>query len=206
MTRVFDKEVHQLAAMTYGESSAQNNEGEMFAIASVLVRQRDARGFSDIITFATKDRTFSFVTNDGNPRYRKFMAAKYLEIERDTGMSMAVRAAENALKGGVDKSNGAYFWDGVDIKTNYKNHFKVRHGIKFTDPLHNIYDIKESSKTVIIYKTTKIRNKATGKTTSKRDELARYDHQYESTNACGGTIFWRFSRNYIDATHAWEYK
>ena len=53
-------------------------------------------------------------------------------------------------------SNGAYFWDGADIKPNYATHFKVRHGIKFTDPAHNIYDIKESTTTTVnLYKTTK---------------------------------------------------
>ncbi|WP_404654339.1 hypothetical protein [Raoultella terrigena] len=53
-------------------------------------------------------------------------------------MSNALVAARNALIDGPDLSNWAYFWDGVDIKLNYSKHFKVKHGIKFTDPIHNI--------------------------------------------------------------------
>ena len=39
-----DAQTRLLAAMAYGESSLQDNPDEMMAIASVLVRQRDARG------------------------------------------------------------------------------------------------------------------------------------------------------------------
>lgn len=51
-------------------------------------------------------------------------------------------SAKQALASdGKDLSSGGYFWDGADIKSNYKNHFKVKHGIRFSDPSHNIYGI-----------------------------------------------------------------
>jgi hypothetical protein len=204
MSETLDKQVRQLAAMAYGEASVGNDENEIFSLASVLVRQRDARGYDDISTFAKSEKSFSFVTSDGNHRYKKLMNAKESEIEKDEGMKTAIAAARNALSGGQDRSNGAYFWDGADIKSNYQNHFKVKQGIKFTEPSHNIYDIKESTKLIIIHKTIK---KANGKKISiEKQEIGRYDHVYDSTAAHGGTIFWKFNPNYTELTRSKEFK
>jgi len=186
-----------LAAIVYGESSSSNVENEMYAIASVMVRQKNARGYADIQSFVKEDPSFSFVVNDGNPRFKLLLGASIGEIEKNPGMTMAYAAAENALRNGIDKSNGAYFWDGADIKTNYKKHYKVRHGIKFSNSSHNIYSIEESLHVVVRMKVTKI--KVNGKVTEHREEVARADHTYESTAAYGGTIFWRISPEYIKA-------
>lgn len=206
VTQPIDAQTRQLAAMAYGEASLQDNPDEMMAIASVLVRQRDARGYSDMATFVSNDPSFSFVVGDGNARYNALMNATGDKIAGNYGMQVAIDAVRNALTGGADKSGGAYFWDGADIKSNYAHHFKVRQGIKITDPSHNIYDIKDSTHLVILYKTTKIKNKKTGKVTIKKEEIGRYDHVYESTAAHGGTIFWKFGRDFINTTHAKEYK
>ncbi|QRN55782.1 hypothetical protein ISN74_04740 [Dyella caseinilytica] len=192
--------------MAYGEASPKNNSDEMMALASVLVRQRDARGYSDIQTFAKKERTFSYVVSDGNVRYRTMMRASDEDIARNAGMQAAVAAARNALNYGPDKSNGAYFWDGADIKSNYANHAKVKRGVRFTDLSHNIYGIKESIKLVIQYQYTKKKNKKTGDVVVEQKEIARYDHLYESTAGVGGTIFWKFGQDYMNATHAKPYK
>lgn len=208
MADTLDKQTRQLASMAYGEGSSDDDSDEMSAIASVLVRQRDARGYNDIGTFVSAEPSFSFVVSDGNKRYATLMAATEKEIEANDGMKAAVVAAKNALNGGPDKSNGAYFWDGADIESNYKHHFKVKQGIKFTDPSHNIYALKESTKLVIKYKIIKTRI-GKGKTKHfkiKKVEVGRYDHVYESTAAYGGTIFWTFSQDYLDVTHAKEYK
>lgn len=204
MTATLDAQTRQLAAMAYGESSAENNADEIYAVASVLVRQRDARGYTDITTFASSEPSFSFVVGDGNKRYQRFMKAEAEEINKNPGMRIALAAAKNALSGGEDKSNGAYFWDGADIKSNYKKHAKVRVGIKFTDPSHNIYDIKDSTKLVIKYKVVK--KKIKGKVTLEKTELWRYDHIYDSTAAHGGTIFWKFNPDYVKNARAKEYK
>jgi transposase len=206
MNEKISDDARQLAAMVYGESSTNDHEEEMFAIASVLVRQYKARGYPNISEFAKKETTFSFVVIDGNRRYKKLIDATPSEIEKHGGMSIAIRAATNALNEGPDKSNGAFFWDGADIKSNYKHHFKVRHGIRFSDVQHNIYNISESRKTAIIYKNIKIRNKDTRTIRSVRQEIGRYDHQYVSTAAHGGTIFWKFNPEYLQATKGKDYK
>ncbi len=201
-----DAQTRQLAAMAYGEASLQDNPDEMMAIASVLVRQRDARGYSDMSTFTKNDPTFSFVVGDGNARYNKMMKATEVQIGKDPAMQAAIAAARNALASGPDKSNGAYFWDGADIKTNYENHFKVRHGIKITDPSHNIYDIKDSTKLVILYKIVKTKDKKTKKVKTEKVETGRYDHVYDSTAGIGGTIFWKYNQQYLDVTGGSEYR
>lgn len=155
-------EVRILAAMTYGEASTKDIAEEMNALASVLVRQRNARGYADMSAFVTSDKTFSFVVKDGNARYKKFMAADEDAIDKDLAMNAALNAALKALSAGTDLSNGGYFWDGADIKSNYKNHFKVKHGIRFADPSHNIYAIEESTKLVIITKTVVKKKKRQG--------------------------------------------
>lgn len=205
-TQTISVETRQLAAIVYGESSTKDDPDEMYALASVLVRQRDARGYKDIMSFAAKEKTFAFAASDGSVRYRRLMKASGADIERSAGMKTAVAAASNALSGGIDKSNSAYFWDGADIKSNYKNHFKVRRGIKFTDPSHNIYGICESTRIGIKYKTIKSRDRETGKITASREEVGRYDHQYDSTAAYGGTIFWKLNPQFLEVTHGWEYK
>jgi hypothetical protein len=205
-TDTLDAETRQLAAMAYGEASIQNNSDEMMALASVLVRQRDARGYSDIGTFAKNERTFSYVVSDNNQRYQALMKASEKELAHNVGMQQAIEAARNALNYGPDRSNGAYFWDGADIKTNYANHPKVLIGVKITDPSHNVYGIKDSTNLMILYRRIKVRHKKEGKVSVKKEEYARYDHVYESTAGIGGTIFWKFGKEYLTATHAKPYK
>jgi hypothetical protein len=197
-------EVRMLAAMAYGEGSTADDMQEIYALASVLRRQQQARGYASIKELGTKDKSFSFVTSDGNERYNKLMKATEAQIAKDTGMSIAIKAAENAFAGGIDYSSGAFFWDGADIKKYYSTHFKVRHGIKFTDPSHNIYDIKESTiQTMSLYKTTK--KKVNGKVVTEQTLVDSADHVYESTAAHGGTIFWKQSPHYLNVTKSKEW-
>lgn len=103
-----DGELHELGAIAYGEASHKANvKEEMYAIASVMLRQRDARGYKTIRKFVTGDKTFSFIVKDGNVRYKKMMKASAGEIAKDEGMAMGLEAARNALANGVDHSNGA---------------------------------------------------------------------------------------------------
>lgn len=197
--KTINSELRMFASMVYGEGSDADDEKELYALASVLYRQMKARGYPSITVFGTTDKSFSFVTSDGNPRYSKMMKATEIVINKDNGMSMAIKAVKNAMAGGPDYSNGAYFWDGVDIKTHYKTHFKVRHGIKFSDPAHNIYNLDESTvKTIYLYKTVK--KKIDNKTVVEKTEIDHADHVYESTAAHGGTIFWKQSDNYLNVT------
>lgn len=197
-----------LAAMAYGEGSVSNDANELKALASVLVRQKNARGYSSMSDFVNGESSYSYVTSDGNARYTKLKKATDENIRNDTGMSNALAAAKNALANGEDLSNGAYFWDGADIKSNYDKHFKVKHGIKFSDPLHNIYSIAESTKVVILYKEVKKKEKVNGKIKTKKEkvEIDRYDHVYDSTAAYGGTIFWKNNDDYIRVSKGKLYK
>lgn len=195
-----DSETRLLAAIAYGEASTADVYEEMAALASIMLRQSKARGYSTIASFVSKEKSFSFVVADGNRRYKTLMEATVSQIEKSTAMTDAIKAARNAFAGGADYSNGAYFWDGADIKSNYAGHFKVRHGIKFTDPLHNIYGIKESTRLIIKTKSTKVM--LDGGILKKAEEVYRYDHVYESTAAYGGSIFWKNSDEYMRLTGA----
>jgi hypothetical protein len=121
------------------------------------------------------------------------MEASLDEINKDTGMSAAARGAVNALLDlPVDYSNGAYFWDGADIKTNYRHHPKVLGGIHITDPKHNSYGIQD--------KEVPDENwwlNAKGKPTRSR---GKWRYKYDSTAGWGGTIFWKYNDEFIKAT------
>jgi hypothetical protein len=196
-----DEKVLLLAAVAYGESSAKDVYEEMAAIASVLVRQSDERDQKLDVLLGPKG-TFAFAASDGNPRTAAFRKVSPHARETDSGMALAIKAAHNALDDGKDYSNGAYFWDGADIKTNYANHPKVKLGFKFTDPKHNIYNIKETSVDITVHW------KVPGKDGKLVDGKARgsYTYVYESTAAWGGTIFWRYSDAYLKATGNAEYR
>jgi hypothetical protein len=96
----------------------------MMALASVLVRQRDARGYSDMATFTKSEPSLSFSVSDGNKRYHALMNTSDEKIAKSPGMQAAVNAARNAFAGGPDKSNRAYFLDDADIKTNCSKQFE----------------------------------------------------------------------------------
>ena len=116
-------------------------------------------------------------------------------------MASAITAARNALDGDKDFSNGAYFWDGADIKTNDAKHPKVKRGIKFTRPEHNIYKIKETSVDITTHWQIKDKD---GKTVDGKVR-GHYTHVYESTAAYGGTIFWKYNADFLKATGNNEY-
>ena len=114
-----DADVVLLAAVAYGEASAGDVYEEMAAIASVVVRQR-SRGGHTLQDLLGAGGTFAYAASDGNPRTAAFRKAKPADRIRNAGMASAITAARNALDGDKDFSNGAYFWDGADIKTNLR--------------------------------------------------------------------------------------
>lgn len=197
------REEKRLAAITYAEASALNSADEAFAIASVLVRQRDARGYAFIDDFMTARPSFAYGAR--SPKHDVLMAATEQAIEKSFGMRIAVSAARNALAHGLDRSNGAYFWDGYDIRTNYAAHPKVLNGIRITDPTHNVHGISDSTRVRILFLNKVVRDKATGKEKQIKQEKGRYDQVYESTAAYGGTVFWKFSAEYLRITGSREY-
>jgi hypothetical protein len=196
---LLDAHVRILAATAYGEGSGLNVFEEMAAIANVLVRQQKARNHPSITSFIHSDKTFAFAAHDGNQRFKKLIEASAAAIASDSGMSAAVAGALNALsEGGMDYSNGAYFWDGADIKSNYANHAKVKDGILITQPSHNIYNIESKQVPGENWWLS-----ATGQPTKLR---GKWTHKFESTAAHGGTIFWKYNDDFIKATGNKAYK
>lgn len=216
-----DLDLKILIGGVLGESSLLNSFEEMAAIAAVLIRQKKSRNRDTWKEFVEKEKSFAFAFSDGNPRYKLLSDSPDRDVVEKEPMATAFRAVKHALDGGTDYSNGGYFWDGDDIKSNYNNHFKVKKGIHFSDSSHNIFNIEESHVNYKKYKTI-------GKGKDKKKELVKEcDWVYESTAAYSGiyiikkqktvigkdkkphkvveeiekftgTIFWKMSKDYVE--------
>lgn len=94
MPEINQEELTLLAAMAYGESYYKNNDfEEMAGIAAVLLRQRDARGYSKMQTFTNSEPTYSFVVKDGNPRYAQLIGTTESQIIEES-KDLATQRAE----------------------------------------------------------------------------------------------------------------
>jgi hypothetical protein len=150
------------------------------------------------------DPNYSYAWDGSNARFNKLARASDKEIEQDPGMKLAVQWAQNAIANrGADPSGGAFWWDGLDFKTNYVNHPKVRDGFKWGDPSHNIFDVQDKRREVIVC--WKIKNKKTGKIVDG-GERGHYDSVWVSTAAHGSTIFWLHNPAYLQATGGKTYR
>ena len=199
-----DAQTRKLAAIAYGESSGANYPNEIGAIAWAVANRARAWGGKTIDKMLTADPNYTYVVKDGSPRYNRFMNANEAAIQADSGMVLALRCAQNALANtGADPSNGAYWWDGLDFKTNYARHPKVRDGFHFSAPEHNIYDVKETSHETTIY--WKVRDKKTGKEVNSKVR-GKFKYVWESTAAFGGTILWKHDADYVTATGGKTYR
>ncbi len=191
------EEERLLAAVAYGESSAADLFEEMAGIAAVVVRQAAARG-QTVLNFlnSAEAKSFTFVLVDGNQRFKLLKAAKADAFIEKAGITTALKAARHALAGNTDYSGGAYFWDGKDLKTN-PDHPKRGKGFRFSKPEHDIYKVGDQLLPEQI--TYWYRKDKSGKTV-KGAERGRYTAAYESTAAYGGTVFWRLTPAYVEAT------
>ncbi len=198
-----DAQTRKLAAIAYGEASTANNADEIGGIAWAVANRCRAWGSKTVDQLLTADPNYTYAVKDGNVRYGQFMAASETTIDADPGMKLARQAAENALAQlGPDPSKGAYWWDGKDFKTNYKNHPKVRDGFRFGDPSHNIFDVKETSNEEVVTYWTAMKK---GVLVNTR-ERGRYTAVWVSTAAHGSTIFWNHPHDYITATGGKAYR
>lgn len=203
-----DPNIRRLAAVAYGEASTEDIFEEMAAIANVIVRQvkerpkieynpptgkmkRGKTFYKDVNEFIDNERDFAYAAYDDDNRYHILMGAGIDKIMRDKTMWEAVLAARNALCGTKDYSNGAYFWDGVDLKTNTKNP-RYTSGFYFTDPNHDKF--KLGNRRTPGAPIPKYSNK------DPKKLMGTYSYIYESTAAIGGTIFWKFTEVFIQAT------
>ncbi|QPF76343.1 hypothetical protein G8A07_00065 [Roseateles sp. DAIF2] len=193
-----DAETRALAALAYGEASTKDVFEEMAAIAIVVLRQQKARGYSSVSTFLATDKTYAYAASDKNPRYKLFVRSTDAQVSADSGMSMAVRAVNHArTPNAEDYSNGAFFWDGYDIRTNYAKHDKVKKGIKITDPAHNVVGIEDKE-----VPGEEWWRDAKGNKTKLR---GRWSYRFQSTAGWGGTIFWKYNPDFIKGASNSEY-
>lgn len=203
MTEI-DPQIRKLAAIAYGEASSANDANEIASIAWAVANRARAWGGKTLDQLLQADPNYTYAVKDGNPRFKRLFAASAEDIAKDNGMMLALDSAANALgEKGVDPSNGAYWWDGVDFKTNYQNHPKVKDGFRFGDPAHNIFGVKEFSRPVIIY--WKVWNKKLKKEVSSK-ERGSYKYVWCSTAAYGKTIFWTHDADYLKATGGKAYR
>lgn len=199
-----DSQTRKLAAIAYGEASGANDSNEIGGIAWAVANRARAWGGKTVDQLLSSDPNYTYAVKDGNQRFKKLMDAGVDDIKKDKGMALAWEAAENALADkGADPSNGAYWWDGVDFKTNYKNHPKVKDGFQYGSPDHNIFNMEEVSKPVTIY--WKVWNKKLKKEVESKVR-GSYKYVWCSTAAYGKTIFWTHDADYLKATGGKEYR
>jgi hypothetical protein len=198
-----DPQTKKLAAIAYGEASTADDPNEIGAIAWAVANRARAWDNKTISQLLVADKNYTYAIKDGNPRYNRLMDASDAAIAADKGMALALDAAKNALANtGCDPSNGAYWWDGTDFKTNYKKHPKVKDGFRISDPEHNIFNVEERSHLVVLYWQAK--NKKGVIVNTK--ERGRYSYVWESTAAYGSTIFWKHDADYLTATGGKAYR
>jgi len=174
-----NKNLESIAATAFGESSTDNVIEEMAGIASVIVR-KEREGV----------RVGALAKTDGNIRFNQFQNSQ--PRDRNEEMTMAVRAAINALTNGPDYSGGAYYWDGKDFAANKKIRVR-RQGFIYGHEKHNIFGVPEVRLTTPV---VRYWIKASGKRGTVRGV---YDHVYVSTAVQGWTIFWRYGEDFMKA-------
>lgn len=191
-----DSNIKKLAAIAYGEASTLNDLDEILGIAFAVSNRARAWGGKTIAELIHADPNYTYAINGTNRRYERLMRTGNLEeINQDSGMKQALESAKKALANeNPDPSNGAFWWDGVDFKTNYARHPKVQDGFRFGDPSHNIFHVEEKTFQRILY--WRVRNRTTGEEINSR-ERGRFSAVWISTAAHGKTIFWLHDPDYL---------
>ena len=200
-----DENIKKLAAIAYGEASTLNDADEICGIAFAVANRARAWNGKTIAQLIQADPNYTYAINGKNIRYERFMKTKNTdEISQDSGMKQALDAAIKAwTNDGPDPSNGAYWWDGVDFKTNYSHHPKVKDGFRFGDKTHNIFNVEENRFQRILY--WKVRDRKTGKEVDSK-ERGRFSAVWVSTAAHGKTIFWLHDPEYLSTSGGKAYR
>jgi hypothetical protein len=187
-----------LAAIAYGEASTANDPQEIGGIAFAVANRCRAWDRKTVSELRSADPNYSYAWDGSNARFNKLMRTPDGEIDLNPAMKLAVVWAQKALANdGPDPSNGAFWWDGLDFRTNYANHPKVRDGFKWGSASDNIFGVREKRREVIVR--WKIRNKKTGQIVDG-GERGRYDSVWISTAAHGRTVFWQHNPDYLKAS------
>ncbi|HDV5730164.1 TPA: hypothetical protein RJD65_001158 [Legionella pneumophila] len=172
-----------LAAIAYGESHWSNIYEEMAAIASATLRSKEAKHYKTINELVKKSPNFSYVTSHpDDPKRRNERYYNVMCSIDSKGVDLAYKAAQNALNHGIDYSNGACFWDGLDLKAKGTQAYRYLQGFKISQKEHNVLGVDEPP----------LLNKkgAKGKI---------YNFTYVSTAGIGKSIFWKLSDDFLVA-------
>ncbi len=97
-----------------------------------------------------------------------------------------------------DTSNGACFLDGLDVATNPDQQHR-QWGFVYSNPAHDIFNTGD----IRIPTVTEYWRNAQGELTTR--VRGTYDHTFVSTAAIGGTVFWKYSDDYIKARGSRQY-
>jgi hypothetical protein len=200
-----DFNIRKLAAIAYGEASTLNDPDEIAAIAFAVANRARAWGGKTVTQLIAADPNYTYAVNGKNVRYERFMKIiSVADIKKDPGMNIALQAAVRAWANeGPDPSNGAFWWDGVDFKTNFGGHPKVSDGFRFGEASHNIFGVVENRVEVTIF--WKVRNKRTGLQVSSKMR-GKYSCVWLSTAAHGKSIFWIHDPEYLATSGGKAYR
>lgn len=202
VTGSIDAEVRLLAAVAYGEGSTADVEEELAGIAHAVANRCKAwdKTVAEIIRV---DSGYTYAANGKCVRFNQLKAAGLDEINKNGGMRIAVNAARQALAGeGSDPSNGAYWWDGYDLKDKKQSNMRILRGFKYGDPSHNIFGMQPILVPVTLYWQAVNKNGDVVNTKVR----GSFDCAYVSKAAHGGTIFWRYNPDYVKASGTKEFK
>ena len=128
-------EFEEFAGAIYAESSG--GFGESLGIVDVLKNRAKNQGNSIKEQLSSKPPYGVYGVNNKGKQYHN-EKGKSSDIKR----SNIHRAIAVGLSTDTETSNGAYFWDGTDIKTN--SHY-TQWGVTFTNPLHNLWNQKNTN-------------------------------------------------------------
>ena len=190
-----DADVVLLAAVAYGEASAGDVYEEMAAIASVVVRQRTARG-KTLQDLLGAGGTFAYAASDGNPRTTAFRKANPPDRIKNAGMASASRPPATPSTAATTSPTAPTSGTVPTSRPTTPTTPRSSVSIKFTRPEHNIYKIKATSVDITTHWQIKDKD---GKTVDGKVR-GHYTHVYESTAAYGGTIFWKYNADFLKAT------
>jgi hypothetical protein len=183
------EEFNIVTAAVFGESSGDIEESK--GIADVLMNRSAYTGKTTRI-IVERTGILGYTTDT------KKITENGLAENINRNLINARAAVISMFLGNRGSSNGAYFWDGADIKSSKNLHYAW--GFVFSDKSHDIYDIGDQKykNPVVVY----IRD-INGKLTSGIQ--GTYDHMLISTVAIGRTIFWKFDSDYKKVNGNKEY-
>lgn len=137
----------ELAAIANGEAWQAQPEDmqkkELFAIASAIFNAIDKK--IENVSGPTNLRSgFSYARKDKVETYTKVLIQSGIVRNKDTRTKNSLAAAINAISKGTDYSNGACYWDGIDVLKS-PNHYRQR-AHAANKMIIGIYDPKDYAK------------------------------------------------------------